>query len=85
MTHPEQRLPAGHLPSMVVAFPIQYIAEEGITSGWRRNPWIICVDPVRAPVSFKLSTPWLGSQFGVKNRLPLKTAGVGVVSAKSMA
>lgn len=49
------------------------------------KPWIMWVEPVRAPVSFRLSTPWLGSQFGVKNRLPLNTTGDGVVSAKSIA
>jgi len=32
-----------------------------------------------------LSTPWLGSQFDVKNRLPLTTTGVGVTSEKSIA
>jgi len=43
------------------------------------------VDPVRAPLSFILSTPWLGSQFDVKNKLPFTTTGEGVVRLKSTA
>ena len=32
-----------------------------------------------------LSCPFLGSQFGAKNRVPCTGAGVGVVSTKSIA
>jgi hypothetical protein len=40
---------------------------------------------VVAPLSFILSTPPVGSQFGVKNRLPFRTTGAGVDSKKSIA
>ena len=84
MRQPEHGLPGEHRPFAVLG-PTQYIADEGITPGWKEKPWIVCVDRVTEPKSFILSAPWLASQFAVKNRLPCTVTGADVVSAKSIA